>query len=145
MQKVVTIVKRFLFEEKAIGIIGIEGTALAHAAAGVCEKEEIPMVIVPQPESIWKGKRFVFSGAISDMGNAKAYASLIMDYLKLDNIGIIHDAGEYGTNSTSQLLIVLKERGDKVKVVGIEKYTPESMDCTPQVMNIKSAGAKGVF
>lgn len=146
VQKSVAIVKRFLYDEKVIGIFGLEGPHICKAVTPMIEKEGIPTIVFPIEKEVWEGKRFMFAGSIPDVDNARATTSVIMDYLKIDKLGIIHDSGEYGTTSKVKVMEILKDRGDKVKVVGVEQFTTATaMDCTPQVMNVKNAGARGLF
>jgi branched-chain amino acid transport system substrate-binding protein len=146
VQKAVAIVKRFLYDEKVIGIFGLEGPHICKAVRPMIEKEGIPTIVFPIEKDVWEGTKFMFSGSIPDVDNAKATVSVIVDYLKIDKLGIIHDSGEYGTTSKVLVMEALKDRGDKVKVVGVEQFTTSTaMDCTPQVLNVKNAGATGLF
>ena len=142
--KATTIVRRFVYDDKVKAIIGPDGSHLAFSVTPIVEKEGIPMIVCTPSSRIWQGKKFTFSGTFQAKHFAMATASIIMHYLNLDSIGIIRGASEYGEHSTKGLTKVLKMLGDKVKVVGIEKYTSDTMDCSPHVMRIKNAGAKGL-
>lgn len=145
LAKVTTIAKRFVYEEKVSGIMGPEGTALAIAVGDICEKEGVPEIWNGPGERVAEGRKFLFSGTYRERHYARASASIATDYLKLESIGIIPDAAEYSMSLVNPSIMALKEYGDKVKVVGIEKYPSESLDCTPQVLKIKEGGAKGVI
>jgi branched-chain amino acid transport system substrate-binding protein len=140
--KTATLIDRLIQKDGVIGVIGASTSGSIHVVATACEKAEIPQFYISGNSSICLGKKWVFNAAPADELDAAGMIEFLRDYLKVKNIGIIHDANEYGTRSTESFSKILAQTAPGIKIVRVEKYQSNDRDMSAQMINLKNAGSQ---
>lgn len=137
--KTANLVDRLIKKDKVVGVIGASTSGTIHVVATNCEMAKVPQFYISGNSSICSGKRFVFNAAPADELDAATMVDFLRNNLKIEKLGIIHDANEYGTRSAESFTAILKDREPGIKVVGMEKYQSGDRDMTAQLTNLKNA------
>jgi branched-chain amino acid transport system substrate-binding protein len=140
--KTAILADRLIKKDNVIGVVGASHTGTIHVAATACEKACVPQFYISGNSSLCKGKRWVFNAAPADELDAAGMVEFLRDNLKVKEVGIIHDANEYGTRSAEAHMRMMSEMAPKIQVVGIEKYQSSDRDMSAQLINLKNAGSE---
>ncbi len=140
--KAANLIDRLISNDLAVGIVGASTSGTINVAATAVEKAGIPMFYISGNSALCKGKKWVFNAAPADELDAEGMIDFIKDNLKLNVIGIIHDANEYGTRSTESFLEQIGKRAPGIKIAGVEKYQSSDRDMSAQLINLKNAGSQ---
>lgn len=140
--KTKNLIDRLLTKDKVVGVVGASTSGTIHVVATACEKAGVTQFYISGNSSICKGKKHVFNAAPPDELDAESMIDFLKDNLKVNKIGIIHDANEYGTRSAESFTKILKKRAPGIKVVGVEKYQSQDRDMSAQLINLKNAGSQ---
>lgn len=133
------------------GVIGTVNTGVALAGDRHIEEKGIAKIITPAAGSAsmtqWQGKArdlSIFRFAASD---AIQSAMVVEEAInrKLTKVAILHDATNYGVSGRDDLLKQVKQQGDKLQVVAVEKFNIGDKDMTAQLLRAKAAGAQAIL
>ncbi|MBN2124948.1 MAG: ABC transporter substrate-binding protein [Deltaproteobacteria bacterium] len=140
--KTANLIDRLISNDKVVGVIGASTSGTINVVATAVEKAGIPQFYISGNSAICKGKKWVFNAAPADELDAEGMIDFIKDNLKVTQVGIIHDANEYGSRSAESFQEIIGRRAPAVKIVGVEKYQSSDRDMSAQLINLKNAGSQ---
>lgn len=139
-RKAVSFVKRLIFEDKVVAIIGPSTTGETMAIIPFVQRAKIPLVSMGGGISIIKPvKKYVFKIVATD----KMACKKLMGYMKkegISKIGMISGSGGFGKSMRKQCKEVAPSYG--IKILADETYGKKDTDMTSQLIKIKNT--KGI-
>ncbi|NPV69586.1 MAG: ABC transporter substrate-binding protein [Firmicutes bacterium] len=144
--KTVNAVKKLIYEDKAVIIIGSNTSSCTLAAMDVCAQAKVPQ-ITPSSSSdeiTKQGNKFIFRVTASNSTQANALVDYCVNELNLKKVGIIFASDDYGTNAKEGVMKRLQEK-HSLTPVAVEAFQPKDKDFTSQLTKIKAAGADALF
>jgi branched-chain amino acid transport system substrate-binding protein len=137
--KGVTIAQKFVTKDNVDAVIGPVNTGVALAMGPVFEKAGIPTITaLPTNDSITVDKNFIFQLCATSSMQAEYLAQYVKESNK--KVGIIHDTTAWGEGNKKYALEALEAVG--ITPVGVESLTVGKNDYSPQMLNLKKAGAE---
>ncbi|GAB7389354.1 ABC transporter substrate-binding protein [Bacillaceae bacterium] len=137
--KGVTIAQKFVTKDNVDAFIGPTNSSVALAMAPVFEKAQVPAIMaIPTNDDVTKGKKWIFQIDATSKTQAEFFASYVAK--KKMKVGIIHDTTSWGEANKKFAIEELKKLG--IEPVAVESLTVGKNDYTPQLLNLKKAGAE---
>jgi branched-chain amino acid transport system substrate-binding protein len=140
-----TIVKKLIFREKVVGILGEVASSRSLEAAPICQAYKIPMV---SPSStnpkVTEIGNYIFRVCFIDPFQGTVMAKFARDTLKLHRVALLTSVSSaYSVG----LATYFKERfiADGGEVTIEQKFTEGDKDFNAQLTAIKAAGVDGIF
>lgn len=140
--KTANLIDRLFKKDQVLGVVGASTSGTIHVVATAAESAKRPQFYISGNSFICQGKEWVFNAAPADELDAQGMVTFLKNNLKVDQIGIIHDANEYGTRSAESFSQLLEGMAPGIKIVGQEKYQSSDRDMTAQLTNLKNAGSE---
>lgn len=133
--KSVTAVKKLIFEDKVVAILGPNNSGCALAVKEIANDNKTPMLMNGFVKAILsENLPYVFRLCAEDEANFEFVYQLAKKYKR---VGIIHDTAGFGQNVSE--IFVQKMARDGLKPVARESYPMGAVDVTPQVLRLKNA------
>jgi len=136
-------VKKLIYKDKVLAIIGPSRSGTTLAIIDEVQKAEIPLISCAASIKIVEPvKKWVFKTPQSDV----LAVAKIIDYLKehnIDKIAIINVSNPYGISGKEQLDIQAPQAG--IQVVAHEEFGQKDPDMTAQLTRIKGTDAQAVI
>lgn len=134
----VSIAQRYVSSDAMAGVLGPFGSATALAVRPVFERSKIVnLVISATADAVAKGAIWSFQIAAPDSVYATTLANYAADHGKA--VGVINSTSAFGLGAYGTIETVLKDRN--VAMAAHEQITDGQPDISPQVLNLKNAGA----
>lgn len=144
-QNAVTIMNKFLYQDKVLATMGSNNSPEVLAALDMITKAETPH-IVPSgvAAAITKaGCEWIFRITATDVVFSKRLVDFAVNELKAKKVAIIHDTNDYGQGGVVLVTENLKAAG--LEPVVVEGYTTGTKDFTPSLLKVKAAGADAII
>ncbi|MDQ7794535.1 MAG: ABC transporter substrate-binding protein [bacterium] len=140
----VSAVNALIMQQKVDAIIGGNWSSLAMPVIPVVEREGVPFIVTSAstPAITAPGRQWTFRLHQSDATAASQAANFIINTLKLTEIAVMHDTGDYGTGCKD--FFVAAGRMFGVKPLTVEPYNTGDKDFTAQLVKIRASGAKAL-
>lgn len=125
-------------------ILGGVMSANTLAVVPITARAQIPQVtaLSSAPTITEQGSEYIFRVQITAAKSASGLASYFDETDGINQIAIINDTNEFGTNYADVVEQYLEENGNPV--VARESYVTGDRDFTSQLLNIQQAGATGL-
>ena len=140
-QNAVTIMNKFLYEDKVLATIGSNNSPEVLAVLDLITKAQTPH-IVPSgvAGAITKsGSKWVFRITATDVIFSKKLVDYAVNDLKAKKIAILYDTNDYGQGGKT--MVTENLTADGLEPVLVEGYTTGAKDFSPLLLKVKAAGA----
>jgi branched-chain amino acid transport system substrate-binding protein len=136
----VNAVTKLVHRDKVLAVIGSVCSSATMASMVVTEKAETPQIttISSSPQITQQGNKWIFRTQISDSTRAAVLAEYAIKVLKKQNIGIVHDADDYGKDGADAFVAKLKDFNVSPKVR--ESFNRKDKDFSGQLSKMSRAG-----
>lgn len=134
--KTAMLVKKLIYQDKVIGILGPTFTAGAMAAAPVCEQAKIPMIFMTPTKKVWKNRKFIFHVTPSSNLDAVVISRWLSDKLKAKRVALLHGPSQYDM-IVARLVARQVKKNPKLTLVAEEKWNKSDKDMTPYLLKIR--------
>jgi branched-chain amino acid transport system substrate-binding protein len=146
-QRAVSLVQRLISNDRVSAIIGTVNSGNVAAFAPLVQQARIPLMAGPAiatditAKFIDQNPSFIFRCSMVEKYQVEA----MLDWgtRNFKRIGLLHGTTGYGMFAAGEIQKSMKER--KVDLVAVESAAPNVTDMTPQVLNLKNAGAELVL
>lgn len=140
--KAAGIARQMIAQDKVIGLIGVSSIASTHSVAQIAEEQKIPLIAIVPPDSVSKGRKYVFQTPVVPEVESDTVVKYIRQNLKWKKVGLIQDGSEY-----AQLISDLAEKS--IKQAGgeafVEKFQQTDTDLTAVLLRVKQANPDGIY
>ena len=146
-QKAVSLVRRLVSSDRVSVVVGTASSGNVAAFAPMLQQAKIPLMAGPAISTDLTAKfieqtpSFVFRCSMVEKYQVDAMLDWGVKNFK--RIGLIHGTSGYGMFALGEIQKGMKARG--AERIAIEGVAPSVTDQTPQVLNMKSAGAELVL
>ncbi|TXH48470.1 MAG: hypothetical protein E6Q93_26590 [Burkholderiaceae bacterium] len=146
-QRAVSLVQRLISNDKVSAIVGTVNSGNVAAFAPMVQQSTLPLMAGPAiatditAKFIDQSPSYIFRCSMVE----KYQVDAMLDWgvKKFKKIGLMHGTGGYGMFAAGEIRKGMKARG--VELVAVESAAPNVTDMTPQVLNLKNAGAELVL
>jgi len=143
-QRAVSMVQRLITNDKVPLVIGTVSSGNVLAFAPILQRAGVPLMAGPSiatnivSQFIDENPSFIFRCSMVE----KYQIDAILDWgvKNFKKIGLVHSTTGYGNFAAKEIKEGLKQRG--VELVAVEAVAPSVTDLTPQMLNLKNAGAE---
>ena len=143
-QRAVSMVQRLITNDKVPLVIGTVSSGNVLAFAPILQRAGVPLMAGPSiatnivSQFIDEDPSFIFRCSMVE----KYQIDAILDWgvKNFKKIGLVHSTTGYGNFAAKEIKEGLKQRG--VELVAVEAVAPSVTDLTPQMLNLKNAGAE---
>ncbi|HHV79857.1 MAG TPA: ABC transporter substrate-binding protein [Firmicutes bacterium] len=143
--KTVNAVKKLIYEDKAVVVIGSNASSCTLAAMDVAAKAKVPL-ITPSSSSdeiTRQGNKYIFRVTASNSTQANALVDYAVQQLGLKKMAIVYASDDYGTNAKEAVVARLATHG--LTPLAVEAFQPKDKDLSSQLTKVKATGAEGLF
>jgi len=134
-------VRRLIYQDKVVAIVGSFQSPCTLAAMEISREAKIPQLCMSLALAVTQqGNPYIFRLQPTDGVIMKYLADFTIDELKSDKIGMIYEAGEWGSGAAKIALPRLEERG--VPAIFSEKTATGDKDFSSQILKAKAAGVE---
>lgn len=141
--KASVIAKRLIENENVVAIITMPSGACGKAI-GLVSRPLNTLVVSSSPSrKVYEGNTWVFSVTPPTDISGKSTALFMSQYLKVKNVGLMHDAGEWATDDSNLLRDEAAALG--IRIVGQEKFQMSEVDFTPSLLKLRERGADCLY
>lgn len=146
-QRAVSLVQRLISNDRVSVVIGTVNSGNVAAFAPMLQQAKIPLMAGPAISTdlttkfIDQNPSFIFRCSMVEQYQVDA----ILDWgvKNFKKIGLLHGTNGYGMFAAGEVRKGMQARG--VELVAVESGAPNVTDMTPQVLNLKNAGAELVL
>lgn len=146
-QRAVALVQRLISNDRVSAVVGTVNSGNVAAFAPLLQQARIPLMAGPAiatditAKFIDQSPSFIFRCSMVEKYQVDAMLDWGVKNFK--KIGLMHGTGGYGMFAAGEIRNGMKARG--VELVAVESAAPNVTDMTPQVLNLKNAGAELVL
>jgi branched-chain amino acid transport system substrate-binding protein len=146
-QRAVSLVQRLISNDRVSAVIGTVNSGNVAAFAPMLQQAKIPLMAGPAISTdltakfIDQNPSFIFRCSMVEQYQVDAMLDWGVKNFK--KIGLLHGTNGYGMFAAGEIKKGMQARG--VELVAIESGAPNVTDMTPQVLNLKNAGAELVL
>jgi branched-chain amino acid transport system substrate-binding protein len=146
-QRAVSLVQRLVSNDRASIVIGTVNSGNVAAFAPMLQQAKIPLMAGPAISTdltakfIDQSPSFIFRCSMVEQYQVDAMLDWGVKNFK--KIGLLHGTNGYGMFAAGEVKKGMQARG--VELVAVESGPPNVTDLTPQVLNLKNAGAELVL
>lgn len=146
-QRAVSLVQRLISNDRVSAVVGTVNSGNVAAFAPQLQQAKIPLMAGPAiatditAKFIDQSPSFIFRCSMVEKYQVDAMLDWGVKNFK--KIGLMHGTGGYGMFAAGEIKKGMKARG--VDLVAVESAAPAVTDMTPQVLNLKNAGAELVL
>ncbi|MDR1732716.1 MAG: ABC transporter substrate-binding protein [Synergistaceae bacterium] len=135
---------RMISQHKVNAIIGGANSTLAFVCKEIAEAQHVPTITTSgsNPKLTGPDNKYFFRLHQSDEIAATRAARFFVEKLGLKKIGVLSDTSDFGMGCRDYFVKALEDLG--VKPVTIQSFNVGDLDFTPQLLEIKQAGAEGL-
>jgi len=130
-------VKRLVYKEKGIAVIGAVHSSCTLANMVVTQKEGVPQItpISTSPAITQKGNKWIFRTAATDAIQAKNVVRIALNKLRKKRLAVMYASNDYGRDAYKVLLDISTQMGHPP--VAAEPFGQGDIDFTSQLLKIK--------
>jgi len=141
--KAVNAVKKLIYRDNVLAIIGPSRSGTTMAVIPIVEKEKVLLVSCAAAEAIVSPvKKWVFKTPQKDSDAARKLYEY-MNKKNISKVAIITGTTGFGDQGRKQLKKLAPEYG--IKIVADETYSPQDTDMTAQLTRIKATDAQAII
>lgn len=146
-QRAVSLVQRLISNDRVSVVIGTVNSGNVAAFAPMLQQARIPLMAGPAISTdltakfIDQNPSFIFRCSMVEQYQVDAMLDWAVKNFK--KIGLLHGTNGYGMFAAGEVKKGMQARG--VELVAVESGAPNVTDMTPQVLNLKNAGAEIVL
>lgn len=138
--------------ENLSGVIGTVNTGVAMAGDRHLQEKGITKIITPAAGSAsmtqWSKAGVKDLSIFRFAAHDGIQAEMVVEEAikrKFTKVALLHDSSNYGVSGRDDLLVHIKQQGNKLEVVAAEKFNIGDKDMTAQLLRAKSAGAQAIL
>ncbi len=140
-----TIVKKLIFRDKVVGIVGEVASMRSLEAAPICQVYKVPMI---SPSStnpkVTQIGNYIFRVCFIDPFQGTVMAKFAKDTLKMRRVAVVTSVSSAYSVGLSKYFME-RFTSDGGEVVVEQKYTEGDKDFNAQLTAIKAAGVEGIY
>jgi branched-chain amino acid transport system substrate-binding protein len=140
-----TIVKKLIFRDKVVGILGEVASMRSLEAAPICQVYKVPMI---SPSStnpkVTQIGNYIFRVCFIDPFQGTVMAKFAKDTLKMHRVAVVTSVSSaYSVGLSKYFMERFTTDGGEVAIE--QKYTEGDKDFNAQLTAIKAAGVEGIY
>lgn len=140
-----TIVKKLIFRDKVVGIVGEVASMRSLEAAPICQVYKVPMI---SPSStnpkVTQIGNYIFRVCFIDPFQGTVMAKFAKDTLKMHRVAVVTSVSSaYSVGLSKYFMERFTSDGGEIAVE--QKYTEGDKDFNAQLTAIKAAGVEGIY
>jgi branched-chain amino acid transport system substrate-binding protein len=134
-----------VLEQQPVAVFGAALGTQVLAMMPITEREKVPLIAGPSTRRVTQqGAKYFFRIGSHDALDKEAATRFMAEVLKTKKIGILHVANEWGYSGRDNVSDYLKKLYN-LAPVSIASYQPTDKDLTAQILQMRDAGADGIF
>jgi branched-chain amino acid transport system substrate-binding protein len=134
-----------VLEEKPAAVFGPALGPQVLAMMPITEREKMPFIAGPSTRDVTlQGAKYFFRNGSHDALDKEVVTRFMVENLKTKKIGILHVANAWGYSGRDNVTKFLKDLYG-LAPVSVASYQPTDKDLTAQILQMKNAGADGLF
>lgn len=144
-EKGISAVKKLIEKDNAIAVLGSPLSPVNLAAMKETQKAGVPHIVTSagNPKITEQDNPYVVRVVPKDTAIASAVATYLVTERLMTKIAILHSSDEYGIGGAEAAQKTLELLGKPA--VAVEMFNTGDKDFTPQLTNIKKAGAEAII